>query len=997
MGNESNERARPGHKPGRLRTTTALAAAMWWLLASAGPVVARASDLTSTINAAEATYINTSRVDIVGNSVELKPGVEAAFDNPTPDIVFTVQSPEVGMYVVSTNANVNDVGYALLQDATSKYDSLFLQIEVQGDPNNKPPSERVVMVPWALDRDSYTSKLGRFHFNTTEQEIRLWLPKGVILNSLTGTKYVPPEVPPQAASYEPSIVPPSDRPRLWVNSRTLRDVISNLESPEHQDAWNSVLAKAREPYSFPFADDELIPINLANRSVISDIESRMRYKAFAYLVTGDQSLCMEAIDLAERYIRALDPGNILDITREIGSAIYNGSLVYDWCYDLLSASDKERLIENFIRLAEDMEIGWPPFKQNIVYGHGSEKQINRDLLAMSIAISDEDPVPYQYTSYRILEELVPMRRFEYQSPRHSQGYSYGNSRHMCELYAALMFRRMIDQEVFDPNIKQVYLDFFYRRLTATQIFHGDGDGWMDQGDYSVIPLAALLAAAYDQHPLIKGDLIGKSGFDKVLYLLVDDPELEAVPVDATGLSRLPLTAYATEVTGFMTARTGWHMDNGTNDVVVDMRGGGYHFGNHQHSDAGSFQIFYRGRQVVDLGQYRFYGTPYDSNFNKRSVSHSLMLAVDPEETFSGSSVNDGGSRRPSGTPLSVEQLTTTDDFRNGEVVSAAAGPDPQIPDYSYFSVDLASAYGDKLDGYVRSFLFLNLKNESTPAVLFVLDNMTTREAAFQKYWQINTLNEPTLNDDGTMTLENHLEGEEPGQVLVTMLKPTEDKRAVTLLSGEDSRTVFDDGPFDPPFPDAPESTGTRILISPAEQQRTDVFLASFLMKQPSAEDLSVQLAERDDFFRLTVGQDRILYMNKSRTLWEGGTLAVDVTAQARYVLATGLAPGPWTLKGQSATLTSDVRERENVAFFPDVPAGTYVIEPGVASPESDAGTSHGSQDAGAQDSGTEDNQGHSGCDCALTDGTPEGWLLLLVWLFVVASGLRLRMSPTRWR
>jgi len=44
---------------------------------------------------------------------------------------------------------------------------------------------------------------------------------------------------------------------------------------------------------------------------------------------------------------------------------------------------------------------------------------------MSIAVYDEDPVPYRYTSYLVLEQLVPMRKFEYQSPRHNQGVDYG--------------------------------------------------------------------------------------------------------------------------------------------------------------------------------------------------------------------------------------------------------------------------------------------------------------------------------------------------------------------------------------------------------------------------------------------------------------------------------------------------------------------------------------------------------------------------------------------
>lgn len=52
---------------------------------------------------------------------------------------------------------------------------------------------------------------------------------------------------------------------------------------------------------------------------------------------------------------------------------------------------------------------------------------------MSIALHDEDPVPYRYCAYRLLEELVPMRRFEYHSPRHNQGVSYAAYRFGWEM------------------------------------------------------------------------------------------------------------------------------------------------------------------------------------------------------------------------------------------------------------------------------------------------------------------------------------------------------------------------------------------------------------------------------------------------------------------------------------------------------------------------------------------------------------------------------------
>src|SRR5690606_40866068 len=138
----------------------------------------------------------------------------------------------------------------------------------------------------------------------------------------------------------------------------------------------------------------------------------IEWKAFFYLMTGDKTVGKEAVDLARKYLSVLEFGNVTygDITRELGRSIYTGALVYDWCYDLMDAGDKTSLQADFRRLVRDMEIGWPPFYgiESIVNGHGNEAQISRDMLAWSLAVYDEEPEPYKYVSYTILEQLVPL-------------------------------------------------------------------------------------------------------------------------------------------------------------------------------------------------------------------------------------------------------------------------------------------------------------------------------------------------------------------------------------------------------------------------------------------------------------------------------------------------------------------------------------------------------------------------------------------------------------
>ncbi|MBU0606795.1 MAG: hypothetical protein KKI08_02865, partial [Armatimonadetes bacterium] len=651
---------------------------------------------------AEAAQINTERAEVVAQDtfpskqgVSLKEGVGSNVGQPdtAPDLVFKATAPQAGRYWIRTHAATDAKGTATMKAAAGKGASLRLMISVDGSR----PTKRVVFVPWSQP-GSCTQALGKFDFTGQEQEIRVWLPEGVRLDTLQIAAYTPPAVPKAAAAYEPTIVPPKSRPRLWVNEASLPQVRANLDQGENAPVWARVKEQAAKPFAFSVPPNTEITYNSALERAAVD-------KAFVHLMAGDRERGREAVALARTYLAAVQFDNLLDITREIGRAIYAGALVYDWCYDVMTPADRDSIRHDLMRLADDMEIGWPPFRQMIVNGHGNEGQVNRDLLCMAIAIHDEDPVPYRYCAYRILEELVPMRRFEYQSPRHNQGVSYGPYRFGWDLHAAWLFRRMAGRPVFDDNIGEVYKFWLYMRLPIGQMLR-DGDGFSD-GRQVNLGLTPLLAYAYTADPIIKGDFQRQGGTaDPLMFLLLNDPNLVA----QKSLDALPLTLDFGPVLGSMVARTGWNLGGNLADVVVEMKGGGYHFGNHQHSDAGSFQIYYRGLQAVDLGQYHFYGTPYDYNFCKRSVAHSMLLVVDPDEKFRGTSSNDGGTLYNRSCPLTPEETTSNPAFANGQKISASFGPVPQRPFFSYFSVDLKSAYSEKIKECVRTFCFLNLGN-----------------------------------------------------------------------------------------------------------------------------------------------------------------------------------------------------------------------------------------------------------------------------------------------
>ena len=855
--------------------------------------------------------LNTDNVEATKTGVIIKASGKSAVGKigAAPDLVFPVRVAKPGLYVIITETSVDKEGAELMRKARSKFDSMAAQFQI----DEARPTERYIFVPWSAPGFCRQTP-GKFVFNGKDQQLKIWLPEHCELKRVCITPYTPFPVPKEAQNYKPRFVPPKTRPRIWVNAESLPAVRARLTHPEHQVYWDSVRESALKPFDFNPDPNKEMKFN-------STLETIAVRKAFYYLMTGDEKIGREAIKLTRQYMELVEFGNLLDITREIGRAIHSASCVYDWCYGLMTPEDRESIRKNLMRLAIDMECSWPPFRQGIVNGHGNELQINRDLLSMGIALYDEDPLPYQYCSYLVLEKLVPMRKFEYQSPRHNQGVSYGSFRFPCDLRSATLFREMLGKPVFDENIKNVPLFWFYMRTPNGDMFR-DGDGW-SSGRYWVSPDLIFMSHAYARNPLYKGEMqrqIRGRYNDWVLYLLLDDPEVKAEP----SLDSLPLTIDFGPVLSGMIARTGWKIGRFSSDVAAEIKGGGYHFGNHQHADAGSFQIFYRGLLASKLGVYHFYGTPYDMNFAKRSVAQPMMLVRDPSEHFLWTEANDGGSiffQSHPGTPEQAKKL-----FRYGEKLYCSFGPSAMRPYFSSYAADLTGAYTGKIKKFVRTFHFFNMARPDVPAVIVMTDDLTTSDPEFRKYWQINTLQKPKLTADGAVLTSGG--GAQTGKLYLSMPVPA--KRKVEVLSGDASNNVFGKQ-YTPPVRSktSPVAYGHRIMFSPEKAAAHDRFLVVMQVADGTAEPLPVRRSETPVSYVLEFGGRAVSLNMGTEFIDKPFTMTVTASGESQ-ILAAGLAAGPWTVRGPKGAFSTQVAAGKNTIFLVG-PAGDYTFAPGTAS------------------------------------------------------------------
>lgn len=862
---------------------------------------------------AEAGHFQPSRLEIIdqpkfssGKGITLKSGqlVDIYKPSAVADIAYEFNIPAAGRFDLFSWAATDDAAYC------------YIWIAVDGET----PRQKVVVSPWK-DLSICKEHLQKADLTAGRHYIKIWLPEKVTLDRLELLPVRIHGIPDSAAKYNPSIVPPATRPRLMVTQQTLESVRKNLTVGENKEIWESLKKEASNHYVLktdtPPPPKSKVKSKKPSPQIIGVFEDEKALdiavkKAFVCLMENDKAKGREAVKLIADYISKAEFGNQLDVCRKIGFLIYSSALVYDWCYELASLDQKRIIRANMMRLAEDMEIGWPPFKQQVINGHGNEAQLSRDLLSMSIAIYSEDPQPYKLCSYRILEELVPGHNKDNRSGRHNQGGSYGPYRFGWDVYAAWIFYRMSGKKIFSADLKKVPYFWIYMRIPDGEMLR-DGDIFTS-GKYWSYAFNAFLDYTYSNDPLLKGEFIRQDGMNwakknAVLFLLLNDSSLKA----ESSLDRLPLTRYFSDPLGSMICRTGWSFDRNSSDAVIEMKGAGTYFGNHQHLDAGAFQIYYRGMLAADLGLYCFYGTPYDINFNKRSIAHNLMLVFDPAEKFSEGRGNDGG------------QQVLSAYSPNGKILARDFGPDLQKPLFSYLKVDLAAAYSNKLSSYTRSFCFLNLGLNNSPGVLITFDRLATVKPEFKKYWQINSYQKPEITTDGFVITS--IQPENPGKLIVSSLLPKPSNREIMTSGGNDANTVFG-RKFQAPAA-LPEAAGWRTVIYPKVASREDLFLTVMQIADGKAPPLQTEQLNSQVSIVVAVADRIVSFSRNTATIKSAMELKVPSSRQQYHVLLCDLEPGKWSIKEKSGKgLFNAVVKPDAGTLFAILQSGEYIVSPG---------------------------------------------------------------------
>ncbi len=695
---------------------------------------------------------------------------------------------------------------------------------------------------------------------------------------------------------DPPVVPPAEHPRVLLRAGDLPALRQRFADPRFAAFTTAIRAGSADSWDGTLEDND--------GNYTPRIHTVIEACALRALLEEDQVLGRRAVDLLCRVLPMVTFPKKQDITREKGATITTAALVYDWCYGQMEESQRTLIRKHMKRIAGMMEVGYPPKRASAVTGHTGEAQILRDQLVGGIAIYDEDPEMYRYAAGRIFAEIVPARNFFYPSHWHHQGSSYGPVRFQWELWTTLIFTRMGLPSPFIADQGNIPYAWIYGRRPDGQVF-ADGDCSTMLRRMTTPRNSApveYLAAAVSRDPVIVGwaERLRQERdrtSSQLGYFLFMPTDVPPAPVDD-----LPLSRYFPDPAGVMIARTSWATGAEAPCAMVQMKIAPWMFNNHQHLDAGHFQLWYKGALATDTGHYSGshggYGSPHFLNYYQRSIAHNTITVTDPDEVFTwqGKTLrNDGGQRWPNEGREAPKQEVIAKSHRVGRVTGHDLGPDARRPAFSYLAGDL-EGYGPKVAHANRSFLFLHLDDADHPAALVVYDRIRSSQAAFVKKWLLHTPSQPTLAEDGFTAI-----GAWGGRMDGKILAPATGNIRLTSVGGPDQEFLVDGQNF----PQAPnrnvpladsEGAGWRIELSPATARLDDRFLVVLQVgdDRPGYAPLVVTTVTAPGLTGLRIADRVALFPQGEESL--AGPLAVTIPGKdpCRLMVAD-VQPGTWEI------------------------------------------------------------------------------------------------------
>ena len=639
----------------------------------------------------------------------------------------------------------------------------------------------------------------------------------------------------EKCGYIPPEMPPKTHPRLYLTPKRVDEINDTLLADENKYAYEKYIQHS-ETECDGFVYDHTSTESLSHFRIIdSDIHTIIQAKALRYALTKEEKYGYEAVAATMAYLKTFDLSKMSDQIK-----IYTAqaememvACVYDWCYDLLTEDDKRHIamaLTGKFRNLLDWGSEFPPKNVSVMVSH----MLVSIWYAIGIALYDEYPDIYNHIAEMLYEDSVPAQDFYLGAGEHPMGSAYGPLREIPILRAEIIHNVMFDgkSRLFTDKIEDTCLAYLHNIRPDGEMLRTADD--FNEGTRNIgTTIVAFMAASIYKNPILKG--FARKEFNDfstfvvmrhtpVQFLLLNDPK-----VKCGKLSDLPLVHYCHSPRGTMYARTSWEDKDA---VMTYMKIGEGYAANHEHKDAGSFQIFHKGILASKGGFYGMYNEALDCAYTKQTIAKNSLLIFNPNMKDNGRWIYSGGQLiddQSNETPLNIEHWNERPSSHQAKILYHGYKIKDEKLVYTALSGDITNAYDKETVDEVKRYMFSFMTGSALhPMVFVVFDRITAKDESYKKTFLLHMETRPLIAetpDKKPCAVVTNLSSKLYVQSLVTDVDYTAigGKGKEYLVNGINyPESEFEGQPF--LYRYNAETGWGRIEISPKKKSKTDCLL-----------------------------------------------------------------------------------------------------------------------------------------------------------------------------
>ena len=722
-----------------------------------------------------------------------------------------------------------------------------------------------------------------------------------------------------------------EHPYVFVNEEYAEELLALKDNEYYSEAFAWLSAQANGK----------LPAQPSGGVLSANISRQLEAKAFMYMLgLLNEKDAVETVEYTIEYVKNAKSNHTdtIELYKAYGTnAIQTGSLVYDWCYDIMTQKQRDELAAYINKLLYAPEQPCRP--DNVAsWSDIADKAVGQPLIYNSIAaiaIYDRYPEVYNAVMPKILGSMAEIVKIYGEEGALTDGSIMYTRDYYAYHVATLLERLGYEHELFYGEQENIGYKMLYSRTPYGALIK-QGDDFF-QKDYKIGNYTYRQEVQYDfgilstlyNNPYLKFQYIKESTNESTLLSLL----LNSNTVEPELPDELPLAFEVGEPRSEIMARTSWQDGLDAPTVTAYMNMNNRRTGDHDHSQIGEFHLYYKGPLTISSGFYNSWGSTHYKNYYIRTISSNCVTVYDPNETFKGAVTaqsNDGGQK------LSNWNFSKESNMAPENLVTVTEGtfigPNENTPAFSYIKGDLTNAYSDKMESYKRAMVFMDTFNEEYPGVMVVFDRVVSSDASFEKNWLLQAVTEPQV-EGNKITIVNTDEGCN-GKLVNTTLYPKNVK--ITTMGGIGQFVVDGQEWAAPEWESTYKQTmssayasGFRCEVAPTTSAKEDIFLNAMYVTDAdgNAAELPMISEETADFMGVTT-LDRMVMFSKSG---EKVSNAFDITVRDNgynevICLMTDIISGKWTVSGNGASYVVEATEKEGCLAFTAQP-GTYTITP----------------------------------------------------------------------